>query len=143
MGSQVAVITGGAQGIGKQTSHVLNDLGWSLVLLDLQEVDVTIYRDALSLVGDITSEAFVQYAVDATMKHFGRVDALVNNAGISCISAALDTPADLYRKVIDVNLVAPFLLAKAFGKVMVGCAVFARPILKPLSADAIGTTVPT
>ena len=119
MGSQVAVITGGAQGIGKQTAHVLNDLGWSLVLLDLQEVDVTIYNDAMSLVGDITSEAFVQSALDATMKRFGRVDALVNNAGISCISAALDTPADLYRKVIDVNLVAPFLLAKAFGKVMI------------------------
>ena len=114
MGSHVAVITGGAQGIGKQTAHVLNELGWSLVLLDLQVVDVTVYKDALSLVGDITSENFVQSAVDATMKRFGRVEALVNNAGISCISAALDTPADLYRKVIDVNLVAPFLLAKAF-----------------------------
>ncbi len=55
MSSQVAVITGGAQGIGKQTAHVLNELGWSLVLLDLQEIDVTIYRDAMSLVGDITS----------------------------------------------------------------------------------------
>ena len=119
MGSQVAVITGGAQGIGKQTAHVLDELGWSLVLLDLQAVDVSFYKDALTLVGDITSEVFVQSAVDETMKRFGRVDALVNNAGISCISAALDTPADLYRKVIDVNLVAPFLLAKAFGKVMV------------------------
>ncbi|MSY28688.1 MAG: SDR family NAD(P)-dependent oxidoreductase, partial [Actinobacteria bacterium] len=119
MGSRVAVITGGAQGIGKQTARVLNDLGWSLVLLDLQAVDVSIYIDAISLVGDITSEEFVQSAVDTAMKRFGRVDALVNNAGISCISAALDTPADLYRKVIDVNLVAPFLLAKAFGKVMV------------------------
>ena len=119
MVSNVAVVTGGAQGIGKQTAHVLNELGWSLVLLDLQDVDVTVYKDALSLVGDITSEDFVQSAVDATLQRFGRVDALVNNAGISCISAALDTPADLYRKVIDVNLVAPFLLAKAFGKVMV------------------------
>jgi len=90
-----------------------------LVLLDLQVVDVTVYKDALSLVGDITSEDFVQSAVDATLQRFGRVDALVNNAGISCISAALDTSADLYRKVIDVNLVAPFLLSKAFGKVMV------------------------
>ena len=119
MGSQVAVITGGAQGIGKQTAQVLNDLGWSLVLLDLQGVDVTIYNDAMSLVGDITSESYVLSAVEATVKRFGRVDALVNNAGISCISAALETSADLYRKVIDVNLVAPFLLAKAFGKVMI------------------------
>jgi NAD(P)-dependent dehydrogenase (short-subunit alcohol dehydrogenase family) len=42
----------------------------------------------------------------------------VNNAGISCISSVLDTSAELYRKVIDVNLVAPFLLAKAFGRLM-------------------------
>ena len=82
MSSTVVVITGGAQGIGKQTAHVLNELGWSLVLLDLQAIDVTIYNDALSLVGDITSEAFVQSALEATMTRFGRVDALVNNAGI-------------------------------------------------------------
>ena len=119
MSSPVAVITGAAQGIGKQTANVLNGLGWSLVILDLQSVDTFAFRDALSLVGDITDEKFVQSAVHATVTRFGRVDALVNNAGISCICVALDTPADVYRKVIDVNLVAPFLLAKAFGTIMV------------------------
>jgi NAD(P)-dependent dehydrogenase (short-subunit alcohol dehydrogenase family) len=116
---QVAVITGGAQGIGKQTAVVLDGLGWSLVLLDLQQVETSMYSDALSLVGDITDEQFVQSAADQTMQRFGRVDALVNNAGISCITSALETSAATYRKVIDVNLVAPFLLAKAFGGLMV------------------------
>lgn len=116
---KVAVITGAAQGIGKQTASVLNDLGWSVVLLDLQPIDPSIYGSALSLAGDITDETFVQSAARQTIDKFGRVDALVNNAGISCITSALDTSAEMYRKVIDVNLVAPFLLAKAFGALMV------------------------
>jgi NAD(P)-dependent dehydrogenase (short-subunit alcohol dehydrogenase family) len=115
---KVAVITGAAQGIGKQTASVLNGLDWSLVLLDLQPIDISGYSSALSLTGDITDEIFVQSAAKQTIDNFGRVDALVNNAGISCITSALDTSAGMYRKVIDVNLVAPFLLAKAFGGLM-------------------------
>ena len=116
---KVAVITGAAQGIGKQTASVLNGLDWSLVLLDLQPIDTSGYSSALSLAGDITDEIFVQSAAKQTIDTFGRVDALVNNAGISCITSALDTSAEMYRKVIDDNLVAPFLLAKAFGGLMV------------------------
>ena len=116
---KVAVITGAAQGIGKQTATVLNGLDWSLVLVDLQPIDTSVYGNALSLVGDITDETFVQSVAMQAIDKFGRVDALVNNAGISCITSALDTSAEMYRKVIDVNLVAPFLLAKAFGGLMV------------------------
>ena len=116
---KVAVITGAAQGIGKQTASVLNGLDWSLVLLDLQPIDTSGFSSALSLAGDITDEIYVQSAAKQTIDTFGRVDALVNNAGISCITSALDTSAEMYRKVIDVNLVAPFLLAKAFGGLMV------------------------
>lgn len=116
---KVAVITGAAQGIGKQTASVLNGLDWSLVLLDLQPIDTSDYSSAMSLAGDITDEIFVQSAAKQMIDTFGRVDALVNNAGISCITSALDTSAEMYRKVIDVNLVAPFLLAKAFGGLMV------------------------
>jgi len=116
---KVAVITGAAQGIGKQTATVLNGLDWSLVLVDLQPIETSIYGNALSLVGDITDETFVQSAAMQTIDKFGRVDALVNNAGISCITSALDTSAEMYRRVIDVNLVAPFLLSKAFGGLMV------------------------
>ena len=117
--TQVAVITGAAQGIGRRTAQVLNEHGWSLVLLDLQHVDASEYKSALALAGDISDEHFVESAALQCIDKFGRVDALVNNAGISCISSALETSAELYRKVIDVNLVAPFLLAKAFGRVMI------------------------
>ncbi len=115
---KVAVVTGAAQGIGKQTAALLNELGWSLALIDLQSVDAEKYTNALSFVGDITDESFVNSTAAATLAKFNRVDALVNNAGISNIAPALNTTAEKYRQVLEVNLVAPFMLAKAFGKIM-------------------------
>ena len=115
---KTAVITGAAQGIGKQTATLLNELGWALALIDLQSVDAQQYKNAIALTGDITDEKFVSAAAAETMKKFNRVDALVNNAGISNISPALDTTTEKYRQVLEVNLVAPFILAKEFGKIM-------------------------
>jgi NAD(P)-dependent dehydrogenase (short-subunit alcohol dehydrogenase family) len=60
--ANVAVITGAAQGIGRRTAQVLNEQGWSLLLLDLQPVDVSEYKSALALAGDISDEQFVEYA---------------------------------------------------------------------------------
>jgi NAD(P)-dependent dehydrogenase (short-subunit alcohol dehydrogenase family) len=114
----VAVVTGAAQGIGKQTAQLLNDLGWGLALIDLQQIETKQYTNALSFVGDITDESFVNSTATATFTKFNRVDALVNNAGISNIAHALNTTAEKYRQVLEVNLVAPFVLAKAFGKIM-------------------------
>ncbi|MFM8836282.1 MAG: SDR family NAD(P)-dependent oxidoreductase [Actinomycetota bacterium] len=115
---KTAVITGAAQGIGLQTAKLLESLGWSLALIDLQPVSTQQYKNALALTGDITDEKFVAEAAATTLKKFGRVDALVNNAGISNISSALDTTTEKYRQVLEVNLVAPFMLAKQFGKIM-------------------------
>jgi NAD(P)-dependent dehydrogenase (short-subunit alcohol dehydrogenase family) len=115
---KTAVITGAAQGIGKQTAQLLDELGWSLALIDLQLIETQNYKNAIALTGDITDEKFVSQAASATLKKFGRVVAVVNNAGISNISPALDTTTEKYRQVLEVNLVAPFILAKAFGKIM-------------------------
>jgi NAD(P)-dependent dehydrogenase (short-subunit alcohol dehydrogenase family) len=114
----VAVVTGAAQGIGKQTAQLLNDLGWGLALIDLQQIETKQYTNALSFVGDITDESFINSTASATFAKFNCVDALVNNAGISNIAPALNTTAEKYRQVLEVNLVAPFMLAKAFGKFM-------------------------
>ena len=115
---RTAVITGAAQGIGWQTAKLLDELGWALALIDLQPVDTQQFKNAIALIGDITNEEFVADAVTTTLTKFSRVDALVNNAGISNISPALDTSTERYRQVLEVNLVAPFILAKAFGKIM-------------------------
>ena len=116
---RVAIITGAAQGIGRATAVRLNEQGWALGLVDLQDTAADSYENAMSFMGDITNEKFVAQVVADLVARFGRIDALVNNAGISMIQSALTTQADEYRKVLEVNLVAPFLLAKAVAPAMI------------------------
>ena len=117
----VAIITGAAQGIGRRTAEVLAARGYALALNDLQSTQAT--RDALSapaieVLGDVSSEADVQRVADTVHRHYGRVDLLVNNAGISFIRPAEETGAAEWRRVLEVNLTGPFLLCRAFGKIM-------------------------
>jgi NAD(P)-dependent dehydrogenase (short-subunit alcohol dehydrogenase family) len=122
--SKVAVITGAAQGIGRRTAEVLAERGYHVALSDLRSPAETIRAvarngvDAMEMVGDIADEAKVSQFATAVRERWGRVDVLVNNAGISMIVPAEDLSAADYRRVLDVNLVAPFLLSKAFGVMM-------------------------
>ena len=117
----VAVVTGAAQGIGRQIAETLAAQGYSLALNDLRPPDDTLgalgthRADAATFVGDVSDDAFVAHFADAVVARFGRADVLVNNAGISCISRAEETTAAELRRVLEVNLVAPFLLCRAFG----------------------------
>jgi NAD(P)-dependent dehydrogenase (short-subunit alcohol dehydrogenase family) len=112
----VAAITGAAQGIGERIARVLGEAGFRLALLDRQEISG--FPDALTVTGDVTSEADVAAFTGHISERFGRIDVLVNNAGIACISPADETPASLWRQVIDVNLTGPFLLSQALGRQM-------------------------
>jgi NAD(P)-dependent dehydrogenase (short-subunit alcohol dehydrogenase family) len=114
--SPVAVITGAAQGIGRRIAEVLAEAGYALALVDLQPVDG--FPDALACPGDVTDESDVTAWATAVGDRFGRVDVLVNNAGISCITPAEELDAVTWRRVLDVNLTGPFLLSKAFGRQM-------------------------
>jgi NAD(P)-dependent dehydrogenase (short-subunit alcohol dehydrogenase family) len=109
------VITGAAQGIGRRVAEVLAGEGYALALLDRQAIDGL---GGLAQAGDVTSEADVQRFVQAVDTRFGRVDALVNNAGIAGIRPAEETPLALWREIIDVNLTGAFLLCQAFGRRM-------------------------
>src|SRR5271154_5667256 len=121
---RVAVVTGGAQGIGRWTAEVLAERGFALALIDLRMSDETIRAiedggsEAMGFTGDIADEPTVERFAGEVHDRFGRVDVLVNNAGISLISPAETTSAQDYRRVLEINLVAPFLLAKAFGAKM-------------------------
>ena len=121
---RVAVITGGTQGIGRQTAELLAERGFRIAIIDLKEPKETVAAvgahggEAFGFAGDITSEDVVAEFAQGVIDRFGRVDVLVNNAGISLILAAEETTASDYRRVMEVNLVAPFLLAREFGRRM-------------------------
>jgi len=115
MTQPVAIITGAAQGIGRRTAELLAERGYQLALIDLKQPAVP---EALTHTGDITNESVVNAFAEKVFAQYGRADVLVNNAGISHISPAEKIPAAGYRRVLEVNLVAPFLLCKAFGEKM-------------------------
>jgi NAD(P)-dependent dehydrogenase (short-subunit alcohol dehydrogenase family) len=120
----VAIVTGAAQGIGRRTAETLAGRGYALALIDLRDPAATSEAieakggTAMRFLDDITRESVVDDFVCQVYARFGRIDVLVNNAGISLISPAEETSAEEFRKVIDVNLVAPFLLAKACASKM-------------------------
>jgi NAD(P)-dependent dehydrogenase (short-subunit alcohol dehydrogenase family) len=120
----VAVITGSAQGIGRRTAELLAERGFRLALIDLRVPNETIRAvekrgsEAIAFAGDVASDDIVERFAGDVFDHYGRADVLVNNAGISLISPAEKTSAQDYRRVLEVNLVAPFLLAKVFGAKM-------------------------
>jgi NAD(P)-dependent dehydrogenase (short-subunit alcohol dehydrogenase family) len=116
---KVAIITGAAQGIGRRTAELLAEAGFAVALLDRQScASVAPAADREELLGDITDEAFVAQCVNVVRERWGRADVLVNNAGVSFIAPAQAVEADAFRRVLEVNLVAPFLLAKGFSSLM-------------------------
>ncbi|MGY5124205.1 SDR family NAD(P)-dependent oxidoreductase [Streptomyces nigrescens] len=120
----VAVVTGVAQGIGREVAEVLAGEGYALVLADLKEPVDTLaaVRDAgaeaVAVVGDIASETYVAHLAEQVQERFGRVDVLVNNAGVSLLAPAEDTTVEQWRRVLEVNLTGPFLLSRALGRQM-------------------------
>ncbi|HEX4227901.1 MAG TPA: SDR family oxidoreductase [Bryobacteraceae bacterium] len=121
---RIALVTGAAQGIGRRTSELLAARGYALVLNDLRPMDVTkqgvraFGPPVLEILADVSNEKEVGLMVDRLRVEYGRLDVLVNNAGISCICPAEQTTLDQWRRVLDVNLTGPFLMCQAFGRLM-------------------------
>ena len=120
----IAVVTGAAQGIGRSVAESLAAEGYALALIDLREPAETLASlrkreaDAFGIACDVSADAEVTAAAERVRERFGRVDVLVNNAGISCIAPAEDTAPEQWRRVLEVNLTGPFLLCRAFGRMM-------------------------
>ncbi len=121
---RVAVVTGAAQGIGRRIAEVLAGEGDQVVLVDLRGPGATLGSieesgaTAVAFPADVAAEADVERLAAFVLDRFGRIDTLVNNAGISLIKPAEETTPAEWRRVLDVNLTGPFLLCRTFGRMM-------------------------
>ena len=120
---RVAIVTGGAQGIGKAIAEKLSEEGASVVIADINEEGANAAAEGLSGEGlgiraDLSNPDDVQAMVDATLDRFGRVDVLVNNAAIVPFIAWDDVDLDHWRRIMSVNLDGPFMAVKAVEKPM-------------------------
>ncbi len=122
---QVAVVTGGARGIGLAVGSWFLARGYDVALLDidrarLAETETALARPerVLAVPCDVSNPADVTQAAAAVMAKWGRVDALVNNAGVAVFKPALDTSFEEWRHVLGTNLDGAFLCTQAFGAIM-------------------------
>ena len=120
----VAIVTGATRGIGRQVALALGKRGYTIAANDLEAPEKTLEElrdaraEAISIPGDVSDEAAVREMVGVVMDEFGRIDVLVNNAGISAIVPAEETTLADWNRTIAVNLTGPFLMCREFGKVM-------------------------
>jgi NAD(P)-dependent dehydrogenase (short-subunit alcohol dehydrogenase family) len=120
----VVLVTGAARGIGRQAALTLAERGYAVAANDLAEPDETLSElsrvgtEVLFVPGDVSDEAAVREMVGKVMERFGRIDVLVNNAGLMAITPAEETTLDDWRRMLEVNLTGPFLMSREFGKVM-------------------------
>lgn len=118
---KVAVITGGARGIGKAISEKLASEGASLVLVDVMlDVAETTAKEfeakgtkAFAVKADVSKLSEAEEAIAKAVEHFGQIDILVNNAGITKDALLLRMSAEDWQKVIDINLTGAFNFVKA------------------------------
>jgi NAD(P)-dependent dehydrogenase (short-subunit alcohol dehydrogenase family) len=118
-----AIVTGGGRGIGEAVARRLYDEGASVMVVSRTEAEVgavanALGERALAHVADVSLEADVQGIVDRALEVWGRIDVVVNNAGIDDDCPFLDVQADSWRRVLGVNLTGPFLVSQRAARSM-------------------------
>ncbi|EMR06811.1 D-beta-hydroxybutyrate dehydrogenase [Bhargavaea cecembensis DSE10] len=117
MEGKVLLITGAARGIGFEIAKGFYGAGANVVLSDMNEEGVrqaaaTLGEGAEGIVCDVTIEDDVKRAIDFTVERFGKIDILINNAGMQHVADLEEFPTEKYRQLIDIMLVGPFMATK-------------------------------
>jgi NAD(P)-dependent dehydrogenase (short-subunit alcohol dehydrogenase family) len=115
---KVAVVTGAAQGIGRALAEGLAREGARIVVADLNgaEEAAAAFPDGVGITADVADEASVQQLVDTTLERCGRVDVLVNNAGLYAsleMRPFTEIPLEEWNRVMEVNVASMFLTCRA------------------------------
>ena len=127
LSGRVAVVTGGATGLGLQMATALAEAGSNIVICSrklenceqaAQQIEKLGVK-ALALACDVTKADQVEAMKDATLKKFGCVDVLVNNAGRAWVAPPEEMPLERWQQVFDLNITAPFICAQVLGREMI------------------------
>lgn len=137
MVDQVVIVTGASSGIGKATALECAKRGASVVLAARHKDSLLAVKDLIDHKGgnsviietDVTSEESCRKLVQFTMEHYGRIDILINNAGISMRAIFEEVNLDTFKKVMDVNF---------FGSV--NCTKYAMPHLLKSKGSVVGVS---
>lgn len=125
---KVAIVTGGAMGLGKAMATALAQAGANIVIADIneeianntaKEISETENVKAISLKVDVTNPDAVNQMVEEVTKQFNKIDILVNNAGMTINAKAEEMSFEDWNKVINLNLNGIFLVAQSVGRVMI------------------------
>lgn len=122
--NKVAIITGGASGIGYAAAQAFAKKGTTIVLFDLKEEVDQIAKEvggeqATGKKVDITNQQSVAEAVDEVAKKYGKIDVLLNCAGIALLDEAEELSIEDWDKTMDINLKGTFITAQAVGQKMI------------------------
>lgn len=123
---RVALVTGASSGLGSGFARTLAEAGADVALAarragELERTAAAVRergRRALTMPMDVCDPAACEATANRTVAHFGRLDILINNAGISAVTPALHQDVSEFRRVIDVNLVGAYQMATACARVM-------------------------
>lgn len=117
MKTKTAIITGAARGIGLATARLMSGQGWRVVLADIDGDELARvaqgWEDALALPCDVSDPDQVTAMVDRAVEWSGRIDALVNNAGVADFRPMGETDLAIWRRIMSVNLDGVFLCSQA------------------------------
>lgn len=122
------LVTGGTRGIGEAISREFAKKGYDIIINYVKsntraemlkdELEETYNIKVLPIQADLASETEINNMVDVAIKEFGKIDVLVNNAGIVIDKEFEDRTVEDWKQTLDINLIAPFVLTKLVGKEM-------------------------
>ncbi|CAN1134047.1 Short chain aldehyde dehydrogenase 1 [Linum perenne] len=145
---KVAIVTGGASGIGESTVRLFVQHGAKVLIADVQDklgeslaMELGLPETVSFVHCNITSDSDVKNAVDTAVSRYGQLDIMYNNAGIggNLDTTILNSDNDDFRRVLEINLFGSFLGAKHAARVMIparrGCILFTGSVAASISGD--------
>lgn len=122
---KIALITGGARGIGKAFASRYVREGATVIIADINLAQATktateIGKNVSAIFVDVTDKGSIQSCVDTVIQKYGRIDIVINNAGVFSASAITDITESEYQRVFNVNVFGTLFMTQTVAKYMIG-----------------------